>query len=94
MTVPPSNELSRLDQQLDTLLSMLNHGEWDDLPELEKTLLVALEVAGRPSGSMPPSREQLQGTLAKLAQAIEACNIRKEQIAPLVNALTKPQTKP
>lgn len=92
--MPRSNELSVLDEQLDTLLSVLNHGEWDDLPYLEKTLLVALEAAGRPSGSVQPSREQLQVTLAKLAQAIEACNIRKEQIAPLVNALTKPQAKP
>jgi len=92
--VPPKNELSTLDKQLDSLLSMLNNGEWEHLPELEIDLLGALEVAGKPPASVRYSREQLESTLAKLAQAIEACNTRKQQIAPLVNALTKTQAKP
>lgn len=90
----PSDALSMLEVQLDTLLHMLNNGEWEQLPELESTLLGALNAANKPQPSTGMTRQRLENMQKKLTQAIDACVIRKEQIAPLVNALTKPQAKP
>jgi hypothetical protein len=90
----PTDALSSLDKQLDTLMSMLNNGEWERLPDLEPALLGALTAANRPLPSGSVTRQQLESLQVKLTQAIEACITRKEQIAPLVNALSKPKIQP
>lgn len=90
----PTDALSALEEQLDTLMSLLNNGEWESLPELEPALLGALTAANRPLPPGTVTRQRLEILQAKLTQAIEACLTRKEQIAPLVNALSKPKIQP
>ncbi|RKT50429.1 hypothetical protein DFR40_2988 [Azonexus fungiphilus] len=83
--MPTERSLQALDQQLDTLLATLEHGDWDRLPDLEPSLLQALTAAR--SSSDAAQRKQIEALLQKLGRAIAACTQRKEQIAPLVNAL-------
>jgi len=90
----PTDALTGLEEQLEVLMSMLNNGEWESLPELEPALLAVLSAANRPLPSENITRQRLEILQAKLTQAIEACKTRKQQIAPLVNALAKPQAKP
>jgi len=90
----PTDALSALDEQLDTLMSMLNNGEWESLPDLEPALLGALNAANAPLPSGSITRQRLEAMQDKLTRAIEACMTRKEQIAPLVNALSKPKIQP
>lgn len=90
----PTDALSALDEQLDTLMSMLNNGEWESLPDLEPALLGALNAANGPLPSGSITRQRLEAMQDKLTRAIEACMTRKKQIAPLVNALSKPKIQP
>ena len=90
----PTDALSALEEQLDTLMSLLNNGEWESLPELEPALLGALTAANHPLPSGSVTRQRLEAMQDKLTQAIEACITRKEQIAPLVSALSKPKIQP
>jgi len=76
------------------LLELLQQGEWEQLDSLESVLLPALEAARTPAQGSQPGRQQIEQVLGKLELTIKACLIRKQQIAPLVNALTKTQAKP
>ena len=90
----PTDAISALDEQLDILMSMLSNGEWESLPDLEPALLGALNAANGPLPSGSITRQRLEAMQDKLTRAIEACMTRKEQIAPLVNALSKPKIQP
>ncbi len=73
---------------------MLRQGNWDDLSGLESKLIPALDaVRSSPAfGEGKISRTKIEQLLSKLELAIKECSIRKEQIAPFVNALSA--TKP
>lgn len=90
----PTDPLSALEEQLDTLMSLLNNGEWERLPDLEPALLGALAAANGPLPAGSTTRLRLETLQGKLTKAIEACITRKEQIAPLVNALSTPKIQP
>ena len=85
----PTDEFDWLAENLDTLLDMLQQGNWDDLSGLESKLIPALDaVRSSPAfGEGKISRPKIEQLLSKLELAIKECSIRKEQIAPLVNAL-------
>lgn len=87
-----NDSLQALDRQLDTLLAMLEQGDWDDLPEIDAPLMQAL-AAVRTSGNRR-DKAALESLLGKLGRAIAACSQRKAQIEPLVNALATTQPKP
>lgn len=85
--------LTALNEQLDGLLTLLESGNWEQLPEIEAGLLNALNTACTPD--CVTERAQTEALLGKLEKAIAACSLRKEQIAPLVDALAskkKPST--
>jgi len=78
------------------MLSLFKDGAWESLPDLEESLTPALFVLQQqfPASELKKNREQIELLLEKLALATETCKTRKQQIAPLVNALTKTQAKP
>lgn len=90
-----ADRASRLEKALDALLVMLKTGQWDELGDLESTLLPALlNVAA--SGKLTINqvdRNELQQLLQKLEFTIAECNARKEQISPLLNTLSNIKAK-
>ncbi|WP_306605884.1 hypothetical protein [Azonexus sp.] len=89
------NEASNLLSSLDALLGMLREGRWDEIGDIESQLLPALKAVGSPVKLTQAtiSRRELEQLIQKLERAIEECNIRKAQIAPLINALSVNQQK-
>lgn len=73
---------------------MLQQGEWEQLDSLESVLLPALEAARTPAPGNQPGRQQIEQLLRKLELTIQACSNRKEQIAPLVEALSVTERSP
>jgi hypothetical protein len=95
-TTPPApdSSLGRLNAELDQLLAMFEQGNWEDIPNIENTLINALESVRQPQAGKVNDPGEIRYLLNKLGKAIDACSTRKQQIAPLVNALTKTQAKP
>ena len=65
-------------------------GEWDKISDFSGHLLPALEAVRSldPSAQNTPQQaDQIRKTLTLLQAAIAQCAERKEQIAPLINAL-------
>lgn len=87
------NEANNLRNSLDALLGMLREGRWEELGDLENQLLPALKAVGNPEKLKHAniSRHELEQLIQKLERAIEECNDRKAQIAPLVNAFSANQ---
>lgn len=90
------NGATNLSNSLDALLELLREGRWDEIGDLESQLLSALKAVGSPTKLTETifSRHQLEQLIHKLERAIEECNIRKAQIAPLINALSANKHKP
>lgn len=88
--MPDNNEFSHLAGTLNVLLDMLKQGNWDELSDLEAALVPALNAVRTPGllHEKNINRKQVEELLTKLELAIKACSVRKEQIAPLVNALS------
>lgn len=87
------NDANILLGNLDALLGMLREGRWDEISDLESQLLPALKAVSNaeilPQAKV--SRTELEQLIQKLERAIEECNIRKSQIAPLINAFSTKQ---
>ncbi|NHC07252.1 hypothetical protein [Azonexus fungiphilus] len=83
MQVPAA--LKTLESALDKLLETLAQGKWEEIPDQEERLMNALAAACQPELKL--ERKSTETLIKKLDDAIAACTQRKEQIAPLVNAL-------
>jgi len=96
-SLDPVSSLEELDGCLHTLISVAEKGDWENVDDFSERLLNALNIASAPdflSRCQSRDIESVQATLTLLQQAIQQCSLRKEQISPLVKALTKPQAKP
>jgi hypothetical protein len=84
-----SEAFENLDRVMDQLLSVLRQGNWDSLPELESSLLPALDAVQR-AGSATVAvweNKNIVTLQQKLEEAIRECQERKNQIAPLLDSL-------
>lgn len=74
---------------------MLRQGDWDLLPEMESSLLPALDAVQRtkqPPGLVGAATEII-ALQKKLEEAIHECQERKNQIAPLLDSLSRIREK-
>jgi len=74
---------------LKALIDAAEKGEWEGIDELALRLKHALDAVHSPNQSMETQkakREKIEQVLGLIESAISHCAIRKDQIAPLVNA--------
>lgn len=90
-----ADSIDRLDAVMEQLLDLLRRGDWELLPDLESTLLPALEAVrqGGPTGSRAWQPAKIQALQKKLEEAVRECETRKSQIAPLLSSLDRIQRK-
>jgi hypothetical protein len=84
------NQLTKLEGCLQTLLLIAERGDWDNIGDFSDHLLLALEAVSKPNFLMEAGisdKRRIELTIVQLQVAIDCCVTRKEQIAPLVNAL-------
>jgi len=92
--------LEDLDACLQALISLAEQGEWESLEDISDSFLTALETVNATNflaqGASGKIQSSIQHTLSLLQLAAQQCLVRKEQITPLLNALTrnKLQAKP
>lgn len=86
-----ADSLAKLLESLKTLLLAINQGDWDRVCEKPELFLHTIEAAQNPdflSAINSDDLDKIRQILTMLESAIEQCSVRKEQIAPLVKALT------
>lgn len=86
-------QLSEFAESLKELLVTMKAGDWERFSELSGEMgstMAAIEsaVAGKMIHS-PPQRARAQAILSLLDTATHECSTRKEQILPLIEALTR-----
>lgn len=84
-----------LEEQLNTLLSMIRGGQWDAITTASDSLASAIAgvSVADPAYKNALSNEQaarIDKVLALLQTAISSCAERQQQIGPLLEALAKP----
>lgn len=87
----------QLATSLQIFIQAAEEGEWDRISDLSEQLLLELELAARPgilSGTPSADRKDIENTLSLLKSAIEKCNTRKSEIAPLINAFVPAKNTP
>ena len=87
--------LENLDRVMDQLLNVLRQGNWDSLPDLESSLLPALDAIQRAGSATPAAWEtkKIVTLQQKLEEAMRECQERKSQIAPLLDSLDRIREK-
>jgi hypothetical protein len=86
-----AEHLVELLQSLQTLLLEINQGDWDRVCENSEHFLSILEAAQKPdflSAINAGDINKIRLVLTMLESAIQQCSVRKEEIAPLLKALT------
>jgi hypothetical protein len=87
----------QLATSLQIFIEAAEQGEWDRIADFSGQLLLELELAAKPeslSGTPSVDRKDIENTLFLLKSAIEKCNTRKSEIAPLINAFARPHNTP
>lgn len=84
----PASADNSLNKLLQSVIDSTESGDWDGLAPLAEKLIPALQAiraSGPAKANDAPAIRQL---LVKLQTAIDRCTERKEQIAPLLDALS------
>jgi hypothetical protein len=90
-------QLADLEKILNLLQFALERGDWDKISDFSGQLLPALEAVSTPdylAQNTSQYSEKIRHTLTLLQAAIVLCSERKEQISPLINALTPAKATP